>query len=44
MDDVKDRIRKKLERELGPTIIDALNDPTVIEVMLNPDETLWIEK
>jgi type IV secretion system protein VirB11 len=35
---------KKLERELGSLIMDALRDPEVIEIMLNSDGYLWIEK
>ena len=29
---------------LGDAVINALNDPEVIEIMLNPDGRLWIEK
>ncbi len=38
------RITVKLERELGPVVMAALKDPTVIEIMLNPDGTLWVER
>ncbi|MGC4252921.1 MAG: P-type conjugative transfer ATPase TrbB [Sphingobium sp.] len=38
------RIGEKLRRELGPTICGLLEDPTVIEIMLNPDGRLWVEK
>ncbi|MGC9217384.1 P-type conjugative transfer ATPase TrbB [Acidithiobacillus sp.] len=34
----------KLRRELGPTILEALDDPLVVEVMLNPDGKLWVDK
>ena len=37
------RITEKLTRELGPEVIALLRDPTVIEIMLNPDGTLWVE-
>ena len=37
------RIYEKLSRELGPTVMGLLNDPTVAEIMLNPDGTLWVE-
>jgi len=37
------RIAEKLKRELGPAICGYLDDPTVIEIMLNPDGTLWVE-
>ncbi len=39
-----DRIREKLKRELGPIIGAALADPLVVEVMLNPDGKLWVER
>lgn len=39
-----DRLRASLEYNLGPTIMAALGDPDVVEIMLNPDQTLWIEK
>ena len=38
------RIHEKLRRELGPLICGLLEDPTVFEVMLNPDGRLWVEK
>jgi len=38
------RVQQKLLRELGPVITTALQDPSVIEIMLNPDGKLWIEK
>lgn len=39
-----DRLHASLEHNLGPAIMDALRDPDVIEIMLNPDQTLWIER
>lgn len=33
-----------LKRALGQQILDALVDDSVIEVMLNPDSSLWIDK
>ena len=38
------RIHEKLRRELGPLICNLLEDPSVFEVMLNPDGRLWVEK
>jgi P-type conjugative transfer ATPase TrbB len=38
------RVREKLLRELGPNIREALADPRVIEIVLNPDGKLWVEK
>ena len=37
------RLEEKLKRELGPAILDALADPGVVEVMLNPDGRLWLD-
>jgi len=39
-----DRLQASLTHNLGPTIMAALADPDVIEIMVNPDQTLWIEK
>ena len=36
-------VREKLIRELGPTIMSALDDPTVVEIMLNADGILWVD-
>jgi type IV secretion system protein VirB11 len=40
---VKDRAIKKLERDMGPEIIAALNDPKTVEIMLNADGNVWCE-
>ena len=40
----QERVREKLLRELGPNIREALADPRVIEVVLNPDGMLWVER
>ena len=37
------RLIEKLKRELGPVVLAALADPKVVEVMLNPDGTLWLD-
>jgi len=37
------RIRM-LRTALGPVIGEALNDPDVVEIMLNPDGSLWIDR
>ena len=39
-----ERVREKLKRELGAVIGSALADPLVVEVMLNPDGKLWVER
>lgn len=38
------RITEKLTRELGPEVVGYLRDDTVIEIMLNPDGSLWVEQ
>ncbi|HLN25024.1 MAG TPA: P-type conjugative transfer ATPase TrbB [Patescibacteria group bacterium] len=38
------RIEEKLRRELGPQICGWLDDPAVIEIMLNADGALWVER
>jgi type IV secretion system protein TrbB len=37
------RLEEKLKRELGPVVLTALADPTVVEVMLNPDGRIWVD-
>ena len=32
---IKERARRKLERDMGPTFLAALHDPKTIEIMLN---------
>lgn len=38
------RKEESLRRNLGDLVLDALNDKTVIEVMLNDDSSLWIDR
>lgn len=38
------RLLIKLQRECGELMVQALKHPEVIEVMLNPDGNLWIDK
>lgn len=38
------RITEKLKRELGPLVCGLLEDASVIEIMLNPDGKLWVER
>jgi type IV secretion system protein VirB11 len=38
------RLLANLEHNLGPVVMSALQDPDVVEIMLNPDGKLWIEK
>lgn len=38
------RLYAKLRRALGRTICEALDDQKVVEIMVNPDGRIWIEK
>jgi hypothetical protein len=35
---------RMLRTALGPTIAELLADPAVVEVMLNPDGCLWVDR
>ncbi|ACT52132.1 P-type conjugative transfer ATPase TrbB [Methylovorus glucosotrophus] len=39
----RNRLNESLRRNLGVKILGALNDPNVIEIMLNPDNTVWFD-
>ena len=39
-----DRRIQMLRTAMGPLIAAALEDPDVVEIMLNPDLTLWIDR
>jgi type IV secretion system protein VirB11 len=39
-----ERIREKIRREAGPKVMGALGDPLVVEILLNSDGSLWIER
>lgn len=41
---VKERARRKLERDMGADLITALHDPRTVEIMLNADGRLWQER
>jgi type IV secretion system protein VirB11 len=43
-DTSEERRRAMLKTAMGPVIAQALGDPTVIEVMVNPDGKLWIDR
>ena len=38
------RLADSLAFNCGPIIMDAVHDPDVLEIMLNPDGKIWIEK
>ncbi|MDZ4867965.1 MAG: P-type conjugative transfer ATPase TrbB [Alphaproteobacteria bacterium] len=44
MSESRDRRRAMLRTAMGPTIGAALSDPAVIEVMVNPDGRLWLDR
>lgn len=41
---IKDRAKRKLERDIGPELLQALNDPKTVELMLNADGKVWLDK
>lgn len=41
---VKERAKKKLERDMGPLLLAALHDSRTVEIMLNADGKLWQER
>jgi type IV secretion system protein VirB11 len=41
---VKDRAIKKLERDMGALLLSTLHDPKTVEIMLNADGKLWVER
>ncbi|HXE69364.1 MAG TPA: P-type conjugative transfer ATPase TrbB [Hyphomicrobiaceae bacterium] len=43
-DEAQGRRRQMLRTAFGPSIAAALADPTVVEVMVNPDGRLWIDR
>lgn len=44
IESIANRALEKLTRELGPIVMQALTDPDVEEVMLNPDGRLWEDR
>ena len=38
------RLLANLEHNLGPVVMNGLNDPEVVEIILNSDGTIWIER
>ena len=43
-DEVNRRNLEKLLREMGEQVRNAMDDPQVLEIMLNPDSKVWIDK
>ncbi|MDY0365612.1 MAG: P-type conjugative transfer ATPase TrbB [Arcobacteraceae bacterium] len=44
MCEFKNRVITKIEREFGNELLEILNDKLTIEIMLNSDGMLWVEK
>lgn len=44
INEARARLADKLARELGDDVMKALEDPEVVEVMLNPDGSLWEDR
>lgn len=40
---IKDRAKRKLERDMGPLLMEALNNPKTEEIMVNEDGKVWLE-
>ncbi|WP_426116071.1 P-type conjugative transfer ATPase TrbB [Massilia sp. PWRC2] len=38
------RAKKKIERDMGPLLVAALHDPRTVELLLNADGRLWLER
>lgn len=41
---IKDRAKRKLERDIGPELLQALNHSKTVELMLNADGKVWVER
>ncbi len=41
---VLDRQSRMLRSALGPVIAGALADPDIVEILLNPDGSLWFDR
>ena len=41
---VHDRQTRMLRTAMGPAIAKALEDPDVVEVLLNPDGSMWLDR
>lgn len=41
---LKERAKRKLERDMGPLLMAALNDPKTVDILLNADGKLWQER
>ena len=37
------RTETMLKTAMGPAVVEALDDPAIVEVMVNPDGKIWID-
>ncbi|WP_432737289.1 P-type conjugative transfer ATPase TrbB [Maridesulfovibrio sp. FT414] len=44
MEEMERRLVENLKHNMGPQIVEALGDEDVVEIMVNPDGKLWIER
>ena len=44
LDTFKERAKKKLERDMGPLLLTALQDPRTVDILLNADGRVWQER
>lgn len=42
-EEARKRLLERIRRDCGPTIMKALDDPKVIEIMVNPDGRIWLD-
>ena len=40
----RERQLEALRRAMGPQLLEALADPRIVEIMLNPDRSLWVDR
>ena len=40
----RERQLEALRRAMGPELLELLADPCIVEIMLNPDRSLWVER
>jgi type IV secretion system protein VirB11 len=43
-EEAKDRLLDSLQHAMGPTVLAAMKDPTVVEIMVNPDGKIWLDR
>jgi type IV secretion system protein VirB11 len=43
-EEARDRLLDSLQHAMGPTVLAAMKDPTVVEIMVNPDGKIWLDR